>query len=182
MLGLYQNKQQLGIHDLQFLSFVSFKMNIEIGGCLQLYRCNQAWGIHSIYLVGGVCFFCEKKWTAGRRRGRTCSLASGRHFSKARRVGRVALITRKAEISNKQGMVKRPERPKMLRSEGGVAQQRRWARSWVADELCLIDLGAPALLGPVGTVSQPQLARASLRAHGAIAAAAHSNVYTFLAR
>jgi len=34
-------------------------------------------------------------------------------------VGRVALITRKAEISNKQGMVKRPERPKMLRSEGG---------------------------------------------------------------
>jgi len=33
-------------------------------------------------------------------------------------VGRVALITRKAEISNKQGMIKRPERPKILRSEG----------------------------------------------------------------
>jgi len=46
----------------------------------------------------------------------------------------------------------------------GVASSREGGpRSWVADEPCLIDLGAPALLGPVGTdVSAQPFAAAAI--------------------
>jgi len=64
-----------------------------------LYRCNQAWGIHSIYLVRRV-FFARRGCEGGEWAWPNQQLVPhprDQHLPKAQRqwVGRVALITRK---------------------------------------------------------------------------------------